>query len=61
MRPTHPRLTTPSCRPARSPPTTSHAYAGSYGNDYYGPLVVSAEGGKLSMTMGRKRSQRLSR
>jgi len=28
------------------------AYAGSYGNSYYGPLTVSAEGGKLSMRMG---------
>lgn len=28
------------------------AYVGHYGNSYYGPLVASAEGGKLSMTMG---------
>jgi CubicO group peptidase (beta-lactamase class C family) len=28
------------------------AYAGSYGNSYYGPLIVSADGGKLSMSMG---------
>ncbi len=28
------------------------AYAGSYGNGYYGPLVVSAEGDNLSMSMG---------
>ena len=28
------------------------AYAGSYGNSYYGPLVVSAEGDSLSMSMG---------
>ena len=28
------------------------AYAGSYGNGYYGPLVVSAAGDALSMTMG---------
>jgi hypothetical protein len=28
------------------------AYAGSYGNSYYGPLTVSAEGGTLSMRMG---------
>ena len=28
------------------------AYAGSYGNAYYGPLTVSADSGKLSMTMG---------
>jgi len=28
------------------------AYAGSYGNSYYGPLVVSASGDSLSMTMG---------
>ena len=28
------------------------AYAGSYGNSYYGPLTVSAEGDKLSMSMG---------
>ncbi len=28
------------------------AYAGEYGNSYYGPLTVSAEGGKLSMAMG---------
>jgi hypothetical protein len=28
------------------------AYAGSYGNSYYGPLVVSAVGNGLSMTMG---------
>jgi CubicO group peptidase (beta-lactamase class C family) len=28
------------------------AYAGSYSNGYYDPLVVSAEGDKLSMTMG---------
>lgn len=25
---------------------------GHYGNGYYGPLVVSAEGGDLSMTLG---------
>ncbi len=25
---------------------------GRYGNSYYGPLVVSAEGDKLSMSMG---------
>ncbi len=28
------------------------AYAGSYGNSYYGPLTVAAEDGKLSMAMG---------
>jgi len=28
------------------------AYTGAYGNAYYGPLVVSADGGALSMTMG---------
>jgi CubicO group peptidase (beta-lactamase class C family) len=28
------------------------AYIGSYGNSYYGPLVVSAEGDNLSMSMG---------
>jgi hypothetical protein len=28
------------------------AYAGRYGNSYYGPLEVSADGGKLSMSMG---------
>ena len=28
------------------------AYSGSYGNGYYGPLVVSAAGDALSMTMG---------
>jgi CubicO group peptidase (beta-lactamase class C family) len=28
------------------------AYAGSYGNTYYGPLVVSPSGDSLSMTMG---------
>jgi CubicO group peptidase (beta-lactamase class C family) len=28
------------------------AYDGSYGNGYYGPLVVSAEGDSLSMNMG---------
>jgi len=28
------------------------AYAGSYSNGYYDPLVVSAEGDKLSMTLG---------
>ena len=28
------------------------AYVGSYGNSYYGPLVVSAEGDNLSMSMG---------
>lgn len=28
------------------------AYTGSYGNGYYGPLVVSAAGDRLSMTMG---------
>ena len=28
------------------------AYAGQYGNGYYGPLTVSADGGKLSMSMG---------
>jgi hypothetical protein len=28
------------------------AYAGHYGNAYYGPLVVSTEGDKLSMSMG---------
>ena len=28
------------------------AYTGSYGNSYYGLLAVSADGGKLSMTMG---------
>jgi len=28
------------------------AYAGSYGNSYYGPLIVSADGGKLAMAMG---------
>jgi CubicO group peptidase (beta-lactamase class C family) len=27
-------------------------YAGTYGNSYYGPLTVSAEGDALSMTMG---------
>ena len=27
-------------------------YAGTYGNSYYGPLTVSAEGDKLSMTLG---------
>ena len=31
------------------------AYAGSYGNSYYGPLTVSAEGDKLSMSMGPQR------
>jgi len=28
------------------------AYAGSYGNSYYGPLAVAASGDSLSMTMG---------
>ncbi|HUU67400.1 MAG TPA: serine hydrolase [Methyloceanibacter sp.] len=28
------------------------AYAGDYGNSYYGPLEVSADGGTLSMSMG---------
>jgi len=28
------------------------AYAGTYGNSYYGPLTVSDDNGKLSMTMG---------
>jgi len=28
------------------------AYAGSYGNSYYGPLTVSGDGDKLSMSMG---------
>lgn len=28
------------------------AYAGTYGNSYYGPLTVSADAGALSMTMG---------
>jgi len=28
------------------------AYTGGYGNSYYGPLTVSADGGKLSMAMG---------
>ena len=36
-------------------PQSAHdldAYAGSYGNNYYGPLVVSAFGNGLSMTLG---------
>jgi CubicO group peptidase (beta-lactamase class C family) len=28
------------------------AYAGQYGNSYYGPLAVTAEGNKLSMSLG---------
>jgi len=28
------------------------AYTGQYGNGYYGPLTVTADGGKLSMTLG---------
>jgi len=28
------------------------AYTGSYGNSYYGPVTVSGDGGKLSMSMG---------
>ena len=28
------------------------AYTGQYGNSYYGPLTVTADGGKLSMSMG---------
>jgi CubicO group peptidase (beta-lactamase class C family) len=28
------------------------AYAGSYGNRYYGPLLISAQGDRLSMTLG---------
>ncbi len=39
--------------PANPKPARERAaYAGSYGNGYYDPLVVSAEGAKLSMTMG---------
>jgi hypothetical protein len=34
------------------PPRDLAAYAGSYANDYYGPLVVVAAGDGLSMTMG---------
>jgi len=38
-----------------SDPKPAHeltAYAGQYGNGYYGPLAVSADGRKLSMSMG---------
>jgi len=38
----------PSPKPARDLGT----YTGTYGNGYYGPLSVSAEGDKLSMSMG---------
>ena len=38
----------PDPKPARD----LAAYAGRYGNSYYGPLTVAAEDGKLSMTMG---------
>jgi hypothetical protein len=34
------------------PASDLSAYAGSYGNSYYGPLTVSADGDKLSMSMG---------
>jgi CubicO group peptidase (beta-lactamase class C family) len=34
------------------PASDLSAYAGSYGNSYYGPLTVSADGDNLSMSMG---------
>ena len=41
--------------PAKPKPGRALAdYAGSYSNSYYGPLVVSAKGDALSMTMGPK-------
>ncbi|NDV88454.1 serine hydrolase [Aurantimonas aggregata] len=39
--------------PARAaPPRTDDAYAGTYDNSYYGPLVVEADDGMLSMKLG---------
>ena len=34
------------------PPRALDAYAGTYGNSYYGPLVVTAKGDSLSMIFG---------
>ncbi|MEH6717714.1 MAG: serine hydrolase [Aurantimonas endophytica] len=34
------------------PPRADDAYAGTYDNSYYGPLVVETEGGALSMKLG---------
>lgn len=34
------------------PPRADEAYAGTYDNSYYGPLVVETEGGALSMKLG---------
>jgi hypothetical protein len=42
-------------RPAgATPPKDLSTYAGTYDNSYYGPLVVRAAGGRLSMSMGPK-------
>ena len=37
---------------ARKPARDLAAYAGTYGNAYYGPLTVAAEGGRLTMALG---------
>ncbi len=40
-------------RLASPTPAQDHAaYAGNFGNSYYGPLEVAADGGRLSMTLG---------
>jgi CubicO group peptidase (beta-lactamase class C family) len=42
-----------SKRPAQpKPPKANSAYTGTYANSYYGPLTVSDDNGKLSMTLG---------
>ncbi|WP_203736060.1 serine hydrolase [Catellatospora chokoriensis] len=43
----------PPANPAAARPVS--AYAGSYANEYYGPLTVTAQGDRLTMTLGPKR------
>ncbi|MEU8081300.1 serine hydrolase [Catellatospora citrea] len=43
----------PPANPAAAKPVS--AYTGSYANEYYGPLTVTAQGDRLTMTLGPKR------
>ena len=45
----------PPASPA--PAKSTGAYTGTYANDYYGPMTVSVQGGKLTMQLGPKKQR----
>ncbi|MFJ6410679.1 DUF3471 domain-containing protein [Streptomyces hydrogenans] len=50
--PTAPPAQPPSEITSAAPARASDAYTGTYANDHYGPMTVSAQGDELTMSLG---------